>query len=462
MSYAEADVERDAEIAGQGMGMDGEPGPRALARLKSAALEGAKVPGLVADNAALVQAVRRYEPHLPTLDSGPVRFGEHAQAAGALRAVLAQAHPGAALLAEHEAQVSALHAQVQHWRDASEEVAKNRADETRAYLSEVSTLQARVAEEEANHKRTMGELDASEEEVTTLRARVEVLTQDARTASDAMDAAQARATEAEKRVTELEDKLKRTAEVIGSSPEELPDAAHALWEDADEQRTRAEAAEARVVELEKRADERREHLLDLEDAKRKAEAERDALRAQVAESERTTAALQVERNRAIDYQKVLRQRFDTARNDALEEAAVRIEVEAQESHTRETAALLDDVAARVRSLKVTALTAPPAETKSMSGDSPVLYVLELYRGEGEWDPMFLGTIASTVREKVDVKDRSMGSTRIAEYVRRPPAETTPAPEREEVEKPKRSCNLHADCDAEPGECCNSSDCPDHQ
>lgn len=80
---------------------------------------------------------------------------------------------------------------------------------------------------------------------------------------------------------------------------------------------------------------------------------------------------------------------------------------------------------------VIALSAPPAETTPTSGDSPVLYVLELYRGEGEWDPMFLGTIASTVREKVDVKDRSMGSTRIAEYVRRTPAETTPAPERAE-------------------------------
>ncbi|MBZ4371505.1 hypothetical protein [Corallococcus sp. AS-1-6] len=85
---------------------------RRLYRLRDAALEGAKVPGLVADNAALLHAARRVEPHLPHLDAGVIRYSEHAQASGALRAALAVEHPGAALLAEHEAQVSALQAQV--------------------------------------------------------------------------------------------------------------------------------------------------------------------------------------------------------------------------------------------------------------------------------------------------------------------------------------------------------------
>lgn len=94
-----------------------------------------------------------------------------------------------------------------------------------------------------------------------------------------------------------------------------------------------------------------------------ARAERDALRAQVAQLQRSAGDLQVERNRASHYNDVLRQRFDTARNDALEEAAARIDMEAQESHTRETASLLDDVAKRVRDLKRAALSASPAETK---------------------------------------------------------------------------------------------------
>lgn len=79
---------------------------------------------------------------------------------------------------------------------------------------------------------------------------------------------------------------------------------------------------------------------------------------------------------------------------------------------------------RIHAKAAGALSAPPAETKSTSGDAPVLYVLEVHVGDGEWEPAFLGTLASTLRERVDVQDRSMGPTRVAEYVRRPPAETT--------------------------------------
>lgn len=116
-----------------------------LNQLESAALEGAKVPGLVADNAALGGLLLRVSA-AGIKPSGVVLAD--------VDAALNQPHPGAALLAEHEAKV------------------------------------------------------------TALQARVTVLQQDARTASDAMDAAQARAVEAEKRVAELareRDEVIRTA-----------------------------------------------------------------------------------------------------------------------------------------------------------------------------------------------------------------------------------------------------------
>lgn len=36
------------------------------------------------------------------------------------------------------------------------------------------------------------------------------------------------------------------------------------------------------------------------------------------------------------------------------------------------------------------------------------------------------------------------------------------PELRAAPAPKRSCNLHADCDTETGPCCNDASCPDHQ
>ncbi|NNC01933.1 hypothetical protein HJC10_03570 [Corallococcus exiguus] len=78
--------------------------------LRDAALEAAKVPGLVEDNAALVDALKE----LADLMEG-VRDGSYTPDSFTLQVahrLLAEEHPGAALLAEHEAKVSALQALV--------------------------------------------------------------------------------------------------------------------------------------------------------------------------------------------------------------------------------------------------------------------------------------------------------------------------------------------------------------
>lgn len=126
---------------------------------------------------------------------------------------------------------------------------------------------------------------------------------------------------------------------------------------------RAEAAERRVAELEAH--------------NRILETQRDSM--------------QLERNRALDYQRILRARFDTARSDALEEAAIRVDVEAQESHTREAAALLDDVAARIRALKATPST-HPAPAGLLEAVGRILRVFQ--QAQGLWKPVHLsdGTI----------------------------------------------------------------------
>lgn len=71
----------------------------------------------------------------------------------------------------------------------------------------------------------------------------------------------------------------------------------ASWQDTKDLLGMVDALQARVAEMESRADERREHLLNLQDAKRKAESERDALRA-FAESFATTAEVAVAAHRA--------------------------------------------------------------------------------------------------------------------------------------------------------------------
>lgn len=374
--YTEADVEKDAASLEDTIGAtfyeeDIRTEDRAqLARLRVAALEGAKVPGLVADNAALFAHIGAMEEALEACQS-------HIRQAATDYDV-----PFPASLMDEPPTLEAAHSVALKQRDAIQ--AKVSALQARLKEAEyehtthvwkttehVRALEARVAEEEANHKRTMGELDASEAEVTALRARVA----------------------------------------------ELEQALEGMRQERDGEQDIAVGWEAKAHRL---------------------ESERDALRAQVAQLQRSAGDLQVERNRASHYNDVLRQRFDTARNDALEEAAARIDMEAQESHTRETASLLDDVAKRVRDLKRAALSASPAETKK----API--------SDAEW-------CARAAAREGD-----------SDVVTGPPAETTPAPDRE-----KWSCNLHADCDAsdsraralgiaEGDEHCNDADCPDHQ
>lgn len=341
-NYTEADVERwHGNVLEMFEGRERESAGLLadLVRLKAAALEGAKVPGLVADNAALGSVLAHAESNCA------LRIQEWLWAPEVkeqMQALLDIIQPAADAWRASGA-----------GRDFCAEVFDLRGKEyalrqTEAALrGEVSALQARVAEEEANHKRTMGELDASEEEVTALRARVAELERNQMESNRPWDkAGDFAALQGMVMTPTIDTNLRITSEV--------------------EDRFEIDACELAAVFT-----------------------ERDALRAQV-----------------------------TPMREALE--WIERETHPEDGLTFE----------RIHAKAAGALSAPPAETTPTSGDSPVLYVLELYRGEGEWDPMFLGTIASTVREKVDVKDRSMGSTRIAEYVRRTPAETTPAPERE--------------------------------
>lgn len=172
MNYTEADVERDngtvtEHIDGTRMGV--MTARASLCRLKAAALEGAKVPGLVADNAALGSVLAHAE---STCELRIKDWLWAPEAKEQMQSLLDIIQPAADAWRASGA-----------GRDFCAEVFDLRGKEyalrqTEAALrGEVSALQARVAEEEANHKRTMGELDASEEEVTALRARVAELEQ---------------------------------------------------------------------------------------------------------------------------------------------------------------------------------------------------------------------------------------------------------------------------------------------
>jgi hypothetical protein len=98
------EVEEDAgKLAGYVSGIGVREDREALARLKSAALLGTQAPGLVADNAALVGLLQRVS-SAGLKPSGVV--------VADVDATLAQPNPGAALLAEHDAEVSALQARV--------------------------------------------------------------------------------------------------------------------------------------------------------------------------------------------------------------------------------------------------------------------------------------------------------------------------------------------------------------
>lgn len=170
MAYTEADVIHDSEAIR--LDIDTTPHTKEfrqsmrdrIRRLRAAALEGAKVPGLVADNAALGSVLAHAE---STCELRIKDWLWAPEAKEQMQSLLDIIQPAADAWRASGA-----------GRDFCAEVFDLRGKEyalrqTEAALrGEVSALQARVAEEEANHKRTMGELDASEEEVTALRARV--------------------------------------------------------------------------------------------------------------------------------------------------------------------------------------------------------------------------------------------------------------------------------------------------
>lgn len=190
-TYTEAELKDDAnnlEVTVEAGNFPDMAQDRArIARLLAAALEGAKVPGLVADNAALLDALKELADLMDgVLDGSYTPDSFTLQVA---RRVLAQEHPGAALLAEHEREVAALQAQV---RSVQTEVRLGwDAAPTKA------ALQARVAELErelepkvkstaschhvrgssggacsACFERAMNRLDAARSERDALRAQV--------------------------------------------------------------------------------------------------------------------------------------------------------------------------------------------------------------------------------------------------------------------------------------------------
>lgn len=151
-NYTEADVKRwrDTLMGAVAFGFDGRT-LAALDAITSAALEGAKVPGLVADNAALVSLLKRVS------DAGFKLFGV---LVADVEAVAAQPSQGAALLAEFEDVRAAWHRETE------------RAD----------ALQARVAELERRdrnwrtHAETVEqERDTAESERDALRAQVDAV-----------------------------------------------------------------------------------------------------------------------------------------------------------------------------------------------------------------------------------------------------------------------------------------------
>ena len=304
-NYTEADVEQARVrvrhlIASQVVSMNEQ---ESLEVLLSAALEGAKVSRLVADNAALVQALHSAkQPHAKgcLFTRGVGTTGQQVRPCPCgVDALFETSSPGAALLAEHEAKVSALQARV---------------DSVAKALGCAASATSEAAQQIREGCR------ATQDENTALQARVADL------------------------------------ESLRRSDEELLEGVRKGW--------------------------------------RKAEAERDALRAEA------QGALD-----SLSQPKTFPGDVDLAR----------------------------------RILK-TALSAPPAETKK----API--------GDAAWCAMAAAREADS------------------EVVTGPPAEAPPAPERAEA---KRSCNLHADCEAADawarasghpngGEHCNDSDCSDHQ
>ncbi|RKI18642.1 hypothetical protein D7Y15_08060 [Corallococcus sp. AB030] len=182
--------------------------------LRDAALKGAKVPGLMADNAALVDALKE----LADLMEG-VRDGSYTPDSFTLQVahrLLAEEHPGAALLADHEAKVSALtnratlaEEQRTQTHQQVEEIAKVLDPEVtpdawgcheaaQKRMREISALQARVAELERERDNLKDcERGAGDVAAEALAAQ--------RKAESERDAAQAQVAELERKVLVLQE-----------------------------------------------------------------------------------------------------------------------------------------------------------------------------------------------------------------------------------------------------------------
>jgi hypothetical protein len=184
-NYTEADVKKWRESLVVGLGDAAKsPTPAAcLKGLEAAALEGAKVPGLVADNAALVAALRSALQRMSAQDWHAARE--------TLLESIEKSHPGTDLLAEHEAKVSTLKARVAE-RDDWRRKALDRDLQVVGLTSEVSALQSQVAELEhakeeagrflAERDRARAEGLALLSERDALRAQVAQFKQSATTA----------------------------------------------------------------------------------------------------------------------------------------------------------------------------------------------------------------------------------------------------------------------------------------
>lgn len=157
-----------------------------------------------------------------------IESGEHGRGA----AIAMVSRLGTAAL--EGAKVPGLVEQVRHWRDAADEVAKNRSDEVRAYLSEVSALQARVAEleRELEQERDVSR-DLAAAGLETERQRAE--------AESERNALQARVAELEDALGEAED-WKHLHEAEKAAREEVVSERDALRAQVEKVRAGAEAA----------------------------------------------------------------------------------------------------------------------------------------------------------------------------------------------------------------------------
>ena len=141
-SAVRADVRMHIRVAGE----------RALSGLRDLALLGVQVPGLLADNAALVALTLRTAGVLRDMAGMPIE-------ADFLSDTAHEPHPGAALLAKHEAKVRTLHARVAELERERDHLTGERDGIKAVALdlrSERDALRAQVAELERNYKASQG------------------------------------------------------------------------------------------------------------------------------------------------------------------------------------------------------------------------------------------------------------------------------------------------------------------